>query len=366
MSNRPLILHLTYILDFGGLETLMVECINRMPANCYRHAIVCLTKYTEFSKKITKPGRRNLIALHKGAGLGIGTHVEMLEAAAPASTAILHTRNLAALEARCRGRRHSCRSVHGEHGRDASTSMEQIRKYNLLRRPPGPLCRTSLPESGLRNLAAAGHPRADAQVAPDHNGVDGAKFIRARARGRSLPMPESIVFGSVGRMVEVKDPHALRRAFHPACPSAARACRARAAGHRRRGPGTRYLPGPAAGRRPCDLAWLPGERDDIADIMQVLDVFVLPSKNEGISDTILEAMASGLPVIATAVGGNVELVERASTACWFSRAIWAAWHRPCSVIWTPRPALQNTVRMLGTDRATLQHSGHGRGLRHGV
>jgi glycosyltransferase involved in cell wall biosynthesis len=60
---------------------------------------------------------------------------------------------------------------------------------------------------------------------------------------------------------------------------------------------------------PAHLAWLPGERDDIADIMQGLDVFVLPSKNEGISNTILEALASGLPVIATAVGGNVELVE---------------------------------------------------------
>jgi glycosyltransferase involved in cell wall biosynthesis len=57
------------------------------------------------------------------------------------------------------------------------------------------------------------------------------------------------------------------------------------------------------------LAWLPGERHDIADIMQAFDVFVLPSKNEGISNTILEALASGLPVIATAVGGNVELVE---------------------------------------------------------
>jgi glycosyltransferase involved in cell wall biosynthesis len=58
----------------------------------------------------------------------------------------------------------------------------------------------------------------------------------------------------------------------------------------------------------ADRAWLPGERHDIADIMQALDVFVLPSKNEGISNTILEALASGLPVIATAVGGNVELV----------------------------------------------------------
>ena len=56
------------------------------------------------------------------------------------------------------------------------------------------------------------------------------------------------------------------------------------------------------------LAWLPGSRDDVPEIMRALDVFVLPSRAEGISNTILEAMASGLPVIATDVGGNGELI----------------------------------------------------------
>jgi len=57
-----------------------------------------------------------------------------------------------------------------------------------------------------------------------------------------------------------------------------------------------------------ELVWLAGERSDISELLKVLDVFVLPSVNEGISNTILEAMATGLPVIATNVGGNPELV----------------------------------------------------------
>src|SRR5580765_3810363 len=60
-------------------------------------------------------------------------------------------------------------------------------------------------------------------------------------------------------------------------------------------------------------AWLPGNRDDVARIMRGFDLFVLPSLAEGISNTILEAMASGLPVVATAVGGNPELVENGRT-----------------------------------------------------
>jgi glycosyltransferase involved in cell wall biosynthesis len=54
--------------------------------------------------------------------------------------------------------------------------------------------------------------------------------------------------------------------------------------------------------------WFTGKRSDICALMNTMDVFVLPSLAEGISNTLLEAMACGLPVIATAVGGNGELV----------------------------------------------------------
>jgi glycosyltransferase involved in cell wall biosynthesis len=59
--------------------------------------------------------------------------------------------------------------------------------------------------------------------------------------------------------------------------------------------------------------WLAGERNDVPEVMRSFDVFVLPSIAEGISNTLLEAMASGLPVIATDVGGNPELVDAGRT-----------------------------------------------------
>ena len=58
-----------------------------------------------------------------------------------------------------------------------------------------------------------------------------------------------------------------------------------------------------------DRVWLSGSRDDIPHLLRSMDIFVLPSKGEGISNTILEAMATGLPVVATNVGGNPELVS---------------------------------------------------------
>jgi glycosyltransferase involved in cell wall biosynthesis len=61
--------------------------------------------------------------------------------------------------------------------------------------------------------------------------------------------------------------------------------------------------------------WLPGSRADIPEILRALNCFVLPSLAEGTSCTLQEAMATGLPIVATDVGGNADLLEDGLHGC---------------------------------------------------
>jgi sugar transferase (PEP-CTERM/EpsH1 system associated) len=304
-----------YHLGVGGLENGLVNLINHIPPDRYRHAIICLKGYSDFHKRIAREGIE-IVALNKREGHDLALYFKLFRTLRQLKPDIVHTRNLAAMEgqmvaalARARVR------VHGEHGRDILDLYGNNRKYNLLRRVIRPFVNHFITvskdlESWMVDTVGATPNR----VSHIYNGVDSLRFHPRSGRRIDIG-PEGFfttdvfVIGSVGRMAEVKDFPNLVRAFLLLLkkePTARERLRL-------------LIVGDGTARQECldmlreagalALAWLPGERADIPELMRAMDLFVLPSLGEGISNTILEAMSSGLPVVATRVGGNVELVS---------------------------------------------------------
>lgn len=299
-GQPALVVHLLYRLDFGGLETLLVDCINRMPG--YRHAVVCLAGYTAFAEKITRPGVA-LYSLDKAPGLGLGAHARLFKLLRRLRPTILHTYNLSGIEYNFTGWLAGVPvRVHAEHGRDAGDPQGLNRKHNLLRRLLSPFVDRYVPVSGelhtwLRETVGI----ADAKNAWISNGVDTEHFHPGQ------PDPDTFVIGTVGRAQDVKNQALLIDAFID--------LRARLPQRKMRlaivgdGPLRTALQQKAQAAGLGDAVWLPGARTDIADLMRTFSVFALSSLAEGTPVTLLEAMACGLPVVSTAVGGIPDLVQ---------------------------------------------------------
>ena len=315
---RPLVMHVLYSFDVGGLENGVVNLINRLPKDRFRHAVVALAHCApDFCRRVQRDDVA-FISLHKPPGHGIKLYPRLYRLFREMRPAIVHTRNLAALEAAVpawlagvRGR------VHGEHGWDRFDPDGQSRKYRLIRRAYSPFVQRYVALSGqLERYLVDGVGVHRARVERICNGVDSRRFQPAHGRlvlaGCPFDRGDEVLVGTVGRLQAVKDQLTLVRAFAIA--------RARgAAGERLRliiagdGPMRAEVEAEIRASGCAEAIWLAGERDDIPHVMRALDVFVLPSRAEGISNTILEAMASGLPVVATDVGGNGELVVEGET-----------------------------------------------------
>lgn len=332
MKRPPLIVHVIHHLGVGGLENGLVNLINHIPSERYRHAIVCLKGYSDFRRRILRDDVE-ILALNKREGNDFNLYIALFRTLRRLQPDIVHTRNLSTIEGQVIAAIAGARvRVHGEHGRDMVDLYGKNRKYNLLRKAIRPLVTHFVAvskdlENWLINTIGAAPPRVN-QI---YNGVDSARFYPRNGNGfaagrtevrtgaRTGVFPEgfiddnTFVIGSVGRMAEVKNFPSLVQAFLMILkedPSARQRLRL-------------LIIGEGSARAKCidmlreagaeSLGWFPGERADIPELMRAMDLFVLPSLGEGISNTILEAMSTGLPVIATRVGGNVELVKEAVT-----------------------------------------------------
>lgn len=315
---RPLIAHVMHRFDVGGLENGVVNLINHLPPEAYRHAVISLTEIADFRQRILRKDVQ-YFALKKRPGHALWIYPELFKLFRNLRPAIVHSRNLAALEVVVPAWAAGVPvRIHGEHGRDVGDLDGSNKKYQVLRRLYRPFVTHFIALSrDLEDYLTGRVAVSKEKVTQIYNGVDARRFHGVNSvellSGCPFHNPEHWIIGTVGRMQAVKDQTTLVQAFiralelEPALRSRLRLVMV--------GEGPLRLQAKDLLDRAgmSDLAWLAGERSDVPEIMRGLNCFVLPSLAEGISNTILEAMASGLPVIATAVGGNADLVVAGET-----------------------------------------------------
>ena len=110
-------------------------------------------------------------------------------------------------------------------------------------------------------------------------------------------------------------------------------------------------------------AWLAGARDDVPAILRMLDCFVLPSQAEGTSCTLQEAMACGLPSIATAVGGTTALIDDGITGylvpsddeAALAKALWTAYSAPDQLLNLGKNARKRALAGFALDSMIAQY-----------
>jgi len=318
-DSRPLVLHVMYRFDTGGLENGIVNLINHMPADAYRHAVLALTEVTDFKHRIQRTDVE-FISLHKPPGHGVWQYPKLFKLFRQLRPHIVHSRNLAALEVQVPAWAAGVPvRIHGEHGRDVGDLDGSNVTYQRMRRVYKPFVHHYIALSrDLDDYLVQKVRVPKSKITQAYNGVDTERFCPATGGTQTIPgcpfdPTKHWLIGTVGRMQTVKDQTMLAQAFVQALqmdPLLKQRLRLVMVGE---GPLRAQAQGILEAAGVADLAWLPGERSDVADIMRGLHAFALPSLAEGISNTILEAMASGLPVIATAVGGNADLVQQPDT-----------------------------------------------------
>ncbi|APZ43488.1 TIGR03088 family PEP-CTERM/XrtA system glycosyltransferase [Acidihalobacter ferrooxydans] len=306
----PLIAHVLNRLDYGGMETVLVNLVNRMGDTPYRHAVICLSGYSDFRNRLNSD-RVPVVDIGKRPGKDPAAYARLWRVLRRMRPQLVNTYNIAALDTAPVARMAGCRVVHAEHGWTADRAAVP-KKYRLLRRAMSPFVDRFVAVSrDLENWLREDVGIAPARLACIHNGVDPTPLLasaaaRTEARRRLGVPQDAFVVGTVARLDPVKAHAVLIEAI------------GRLIAATEEPPVRLYIVGEGAERQRLEAlierrglgahVHLPGARDDIPDWLAAFDVFALPSWNEGVSIAALEAMAAALPVVATAVGGNPEVV----------------------------------------------------------
>lgn len=307
------VLHVVHALNYGGLENGVVNLLNGLPQDLICQAVCCLEEKGELAQRVD--GAIPTFELHRGRH-DVGVWKRLEQVIREWRPHIIHCRNWTVWLDAYMGHLLAGRttklvwSFHGFADQGGIPLRRRIASRIL---------------AGLTDqLAAVCQDAADrfadhvwlsaARFHVLYNGVDTQRFKPHASNTelrRQLELPEdAVICTTVANFSPVKDHAKLLEAIAGVRPRLPQDTLFVWLGE---GPERRHLESERARYDLQDKVLMPGKSDRVPEFLAASDIFILPSRLEGMSNAIVEAMAAGLPVIARAVGGNREVVVDGET-----------------------------------------------------
>lgn len=310
------IMQIIYSLDVGGMENVLVDIVNNFKSSFInpRFIICCIAKSGNTAKKIRK-GNVKIISINKKVGNDFLLPLKLTRIMTRENVKLVHTHGWGAyydgvISAIMAGKIPIIHTVHGKFFENLA--CEKIRRIYLQRLLSLQTDKIVTVSKDLQTYYSR-LLHNSRKIYCIYNGVDINKFNTSKNKDqvkRKLGLnPDDLVVGTVGRLDPIKDHETILKSASLVLKDL---------------PNTKFLIiGDGLLKKNLeelafklkinnDVIFL-GERNDIPELLNVMDIFILSSLFEGNSKTLLEAMATGLPIIATNVGGNRELIEDRKT-----------------------------------------------------
>ena len=301
------IMHIVDSLNIGGLENGVVNLVNYLDHTKFIHVICCLREVGPMAGRLHT--KETEIICMGNDSTDYFMPMKLMHLISRIRPQVVHTRNWGTIDGIIAAKLARVKYVvHGEHGREFTDLHGSNYRRNLARWALGTWVNSFVAVSDEIKSWLVNKVRIpEKKIVTIINGVDTKKFYPPVDKGKvkqDLGIdPGTFIIGAVGRLDKVKNYEMLLKAMP--LKSGEFPYKLILIGD---GPERDSLESFVTTHRLSNVEFL-GEKINVQDYLQAFDLFVLTSVGEGISNTILEAMATGVPVIATRVGGNPEIIE---------------------------------------------------------
>jgi sugar transferase (PEP-CTERM/EpsH1 system associated) len=306
------IMHVVHQFSTGGLENGLVNIINHSDSNLFQHIVLSLKTGDSFANRLKRSSNVKIFSLERSYDQSLFSLPQIYRLLLDHRPQVLHTRNLPTIDAQLAGfmARVPLR-IHSEHGWNSSGVPSRYSKHSFYRRFFSHLIHKQVALSDeicsyLVDVAGIKKSR----VSIINNGVDASKARLFRTYPSDWPWRRSdFVIGTVGRLDLVKNHRGLVLSFKhlkDILDDSQNHLKLVIVGD---GPEREAIVDHIESLGLRNDVWLAGNRSDVWDFYSSFDLFALTSIAEGMSNVILEAMAGGLPIIATNVGANSSLLS---------------------------------------------------------